>query len=243
MGEDTRGELGELAALTSELLRHELDLGNPYLPRMATPAVARPSAPDPAPDPTHAPTRLAVLAEEAAVCTRCRLHEGRTKSVFARGNPGASLVFVGEGPGYHEDQRGLPFVGRAGQLLDKMIAAMGFAQDEVYICNVVKCRPPDNRTPNPDEAAACLPYLREQLAIVGPAAIVALGRTAAEHLGVAEPGRSWRGRWGEWEAVRVMPTYHPAYLLRNPENKRLVWQDLQAVVKVMGRELPSRSRG
>lgn len=181
-----------------------------------------------------------MLADEVASCTRCRLHEGRTKSVFARGNPTASLVFVGEGPGYHEDQSGQPFVGRAGQLLDRMIAAMGFDQDEVYICNVVKCRPPNNRTPNPDEVAGCIPYLQEQLQIVEPEVIVALGRTAAEHLGVAEAGRRWRGVWGHWEQRRVMPTYHPAYLLRNPENKRVVWQDLQAVVKAMGRSLPAR---
>jgi len=237
MGDDGRGELAELAALTAEHLRHEMDLGNAYLPRGILRAPVAPER-DSAGDSID---RLTVLTDEAAACTRCRLHEGRTKSVFARGSANASLVFVGEGPGYHEDQSGLPFVGKAGQLLDKMIVAMGFGADDVYICNVVKCRPPDNRTPNADEAAACLPYLKEQLALVAPDVIVALGRHAAENLGVAEPGRRWRGQWGQWQSIRVMPTYHPAYLLRNPENKRVVWQDLQTVVKALGRELPTRS--
>lgn len=246
MDEDPRAELVALVASAAEHLRHELDLGNPALPELTGIQPAAPAAPAPvvasAPAATtRSPERLRVLAEEARACTRCRLHEGRTKSVFARGSESASLVFVGEGPGFHEDQQGLPFVGNAGQLLDRMIGAMGFEPAEVYICNVVKCRPPDNRTPNPDEAAECLPYLRAQLEVVAPEVIVALGRCAAENLGVAEPGRRWRGEWGTWEGIRVMPTYHPAYLLRNPENKRVVWQDLQAVVKAMGRELPARS--
>lgn len=238
MGDDPHAERMAIVASAAEHLRHELDLGNDALPvfegKVEIAAVSPPAAASTA-------GRLAVLAEEAARCTKCRLHQGRTKSVFARGSETASLVFVGEGPGFHEDQQGLPFVGNAGQLLDKMIVAMGFDPGEVYICNVVKCRPPNNRTPNPDEAAECLPYLRAQLEVVKPEVIVALGRCAAENLGVAEAGRRWRGEWGVWEGVRVMPTYHPAYLLRNPENKRVVWQDLQAVVKVMGRELPARS--
>jgi DNA polymerase len=187
--------------------------------------------------------RLQQIEREVRGCTKCRLHEGRTHTVFARGNPDASLVFVGEGPGYNEDQQGKPFVGQAGQLLDKMIAAMGFGDDEVYICNVVKCRPPENRTPNPDEAAACMPYLREQLSIVAPRTIVALGRCAAENLGVAQAGQRWRGVWGSYEGIPVMPTYHPAYLLRSPEQKRPVWEDLQAVVSAMGRTLPTSRRG
>ncbi|MCA9606173.1 MAG: uracil-DNA glycosylase [Myxococcales bacterium] len=255
MGDDPRAELMAIVASAAEHLRHELDLGNTALPVFEGPLEAAPafSGETVAVPPVEAPpaaaasaamgTRggLAVVAEEARTCTRCRLHEGRTKSVFARGSETASLVFVGEGPGFHEDQQGVPFVGRAGQLLDKMIVAMGFDPAEVYICNVVKCRPPNNRTPNPDEAAECLPFLRAQLEVVKPEVIVALGRCAAENLGVAEAGRRWRGEWGTWEGVRVMPTYHPAYLLRNPENKRVVWQDLQAVVKTMGRELPARS--
>lgn len=179
--------------------------------------------------------RLAVLAEDAATCTACRLHATRTRSVFARGNPAAELVFVGEGPGYNEDQQGLPFVGEAGQLLDKMIAAMGYRPDDVYICNVVKCRPPENRTPEPDEALACAAFLVGQLDIVKPKAIVALGRCATEGLGVMpRDGRGWRGQWAKWKGIDVMPTYHPAYLLRTPEQKRVVWEDLQRVMALLG---------
>ena len=176
--------------------------------------------------------RLAVLerlSRDAAACTACRLHESRTKSVFARGSAAAEVAFVGEGPGFHEDQTGEPFVGAAGQLLDKMISAMGLERGEAYICNVVKCRPPENRTPMPDEASACAPFLDGQLAAVAPRVIVALGRSAAERLGCAEAGRSWRGTWSEYRGVPVMPTYHPAFLLRNAEMKRPVWEDLQKV--------------
>ncbi len=180
--------------------------------------------------------RLAKLAEEAAACTACRLHEGRTKSVFARGNPSADLAFVGEGPGYHEDQQGVPFVGKAGQLLDRMIRAMGREPDEVYICNVVKCRPPNNRTPKPDEAGVCARFLEAQLDLVRPRVIVALGRCAAENLGLVEPGgRGWRGRWGQWRGIDAMPTYHPAFLLRSPQMKRPVWEDLQQVLARLAR--------
>jgi DNA polymerase len=202
------------------------------------PAPAPISTPVAAVAPTDRAGRLRVLAEEAARCTRCRLHEGRTKSVFSRGSHDATVAFVGEGPGYHEDQQGLPFVGAAGQLLDKMIAAMGLSRDDVYVCNVVKCRPPENRTPLPDEAGACATYLTQQIDIVGPKVIVALGRCAAENLGVAEAGRSWRGRWGAYRGVPVMPTYHPAYLLRSPEMKKPVWEDLQLVMQRLG--LPAR---
>jgi DNA polymerase len=182
--------------------------------------------------------RLRVLASEAANCQRCRLHSGRTRSVFARGSANAQLMFVGEGPGYHEDQQGEPFVGAAGQLLDKMIGAMGLSGDSVYICNVVKCRPPENRTPLPDEAGACSPFLRQQIEVVAPKVIVALGRCAAENLGCAEAGRSWRGAWGTFAGLPVMPTYHPAYLLRTPEMKKPVWEDLQKVMQRLG--LPPR---
>lgn len=186
--------------------------------------------------------QLMVLAEEAARCTACVLHETRTKSVFARGNPESPLVFVGEGPGQHEDQQGLPFVGAAGQLLDRMIGAMGFGRDEVYICNVVKCRPPDNRTPKVEEAKACERFLVPQLEILAPRVIVALGRTAAENLGCAEPGRAWRGVFGTWRGIPVMPTYHPAFLLRSPEMKKPVWEDLQQVLVRLGRTPPASER-
>lgn len=184
--------------------------------------------------------RLGQLAEAARSCKACVLHEKRRQSVFARGNPDAELVFVGEGPGFEEDQQGLPFVGPAGQLLDRMIAAMGYARDEVYICNVVKCRPPENRTPRPEEAIACARFLTPQLQLVAPKLIVALGRCAAENLGVARPEGPWRGRFGQWNGIPVLPTYHPAYLLRTPEQKRVVWEDLQLALSRLGRTPPPR---
>lgn len=183
---------------------------------------------------------LRVLADEAAACTRCELHRGRTHSVFARGTANTDLVFVGEGPGYHEDQQGLPFVGRAGQLLDRMIAAMGYDRESVYVCNVVKCRPPENRTPLPTEAAACARFLVPQLELIGPRVIVALGRCAAENLQCVPPAGKWRGMWGEWRGIPVMPTYHPAFLLRSPQFKKPVWEDLQAVLKRLERPVPGR---
>jgi DNA polymerase len=204
-------------------------------------AVAAPSEPRPA-EPAERHRRLEQLASEAAACTRCVLHQKRKQSVFARGNPDAELVFVGEGPGQEEDLQGLPFVGPAGQLLDRMIDAMGFARDEVYVCNIVKCRPPENRTPRPEEAIACARYLVPQIELVGPKVIVALGRCAAENLGVAQATGAWRGRWGAWRGVPVLPTYHPAYLLRSPEYKRVVWEDLQQVMARFGRTPKPRAR-
>jgi DNA polymerase len=197
-------------------------------------AVSRlPEATPPMPSavsPQERRVRLAALAEEVRHCTRCELAKGRKQTVFARGNPDSPLVFVGEGPGQEEDLQGLPFVGAAGQLLDKMIAAMGYGREDVYICNVVKCRPPGNRTPLPTEANACSSYLLGQLDLVGPRVIVALGRCAAENMGLVPTGGGWRGRWGKFRGVDVMPTYHPAFLLRSPEFKRPVWEDLQKVM-------------
>lgn len=175
------------------------------------------------------------LATQAASCTACGLHTSRTKSVFSRGDAMSRLVFVGEGPGENEDKQGEPFVGAAGQLLDKMIVAMGMKRDAVYICNVVKCRPPENRTPTGEEASACGHFLDGQLAAIQPTVIVALGRVAAERLGCAEPGKTWRGTWGTYRGMPVMPTYHPAYLLRSPDMKRPVWEDLQKVVARLSR--------
>lgn len=186
--------------------------------------------------------RLHLLAEKAAACTACGLHTSRTKSVFARGSHNAELVFVGEGPGRDEDVSGLPFVGAAGKLLDKMVAAMGYGRDDVYICNVVKCRPPENRTPLPNEAAACEPFLTAQLDAVAPKVIVALGKCAAINLGVAEETGRWRGVWKQWHGIPVMPTFHPAYLLRSPEKKREVWEDLQLVMARLGRTPPSKGQ-
>lgn len=225
-------------------------------PAPSSPSPSRESAPSASPElvapdtssgtvdalaPEEVARRLLVLANEAASCTACRLHEGRTKSVFARGSSRAVVAFVGEGPGYHEDQSGRPFVGPAGQLLDKMIAAMGLGPDEIYVCNVVKCRPPENRTPEPDEVVACSRFVSAQLDLVRPRVIVALGRSASEGLGCSEPGaRGWRGKWSTWNGVPVMSTFHPAYLLRTPEQKRPVWNDLQAVVAKLGRALPGK---
>ena len=187
-------------------------------------------------------TRLTVLASEVKACTRCALHAERTQTVFARGNGSSGLCFVGEGPGADEDAQGFPFVGAAGQLLDKMIGAMGIERDDVYVCNIVKCRPPKNRTPEPEEMSACMPYLAEQLSLVEPQVIVALGKTAVQGLfGTAEGITRVRGRWRLYQGrIAVMPTFHPAYLLRNPAAKREVWADLQLVLKQLGRTVPGK---
>ena len=172
----------------------------------------------------------AVLGE----CTRCRLSKGRTQIVFGEGNPHAKLLFVGEGPGEQEDLRGIPFCGRAGELLTSMIEkGLGISRSEVYICNIVKCRPPNNRTPQPDEVAACRPFLDGQIEAIGPRVIVALGKPAASLLlGRDVAITKIRGTWHEYRGIPVMPTFHPAFVLRQytPENRRLVWQDLKAAL-------------
>ncbi|HMI83364.1 MAG TPA: uracil-DNA glycosylase family protein [Polyangiaceae bacterium] len=195
------------------------------------------------PEREAAKLRLLELAAEVKTCTKCTLYAARTQTVFARGNPAAELCFIGEGPGADEDAAGFPFVGKAGQLLDRMIAAMGYARDDVYVCNIVKCRPPNNRKPEPDEMGKCMPYLREQLELVSPKVIVALGATAVEGLLGAGGGITrLRGQWKLYRAIPVMPTFHPAYLLRSPEAKRDVWADLQAVLKHLGRSPPPVGR-
>ncbi len=174
---------------------------------------------------------LEPIRQRVAVCTSCPLHSGRTNTVFGVGDPHAALMFVGEGPGYDEDRQGEPFVGKAGMLLDRMIRAMGLEREQVYIANVVKCRPPQNRTPAPEEISACRGYLEQQIDIVKPQVIVALGATAARALlgGVLSMARM-RARFHDFRGAVVMPTYHPAYLLRYPEEKRKVWDDLQQVM-------------
>jgi uracil-DNA glycosylase family 4 len=173
---------------------------------------------------------LAALAAAAAGCTRCRLSEGRTKVVFGTGNPAAELMFVGEGPGAEEDRQGLPFVGAAGELLNRIIQAIAKTRDEVYIANVVKCRPPGNRDPQPDEVAACRGYLDRQIALVRPRVLVALGRVAAQTLlGNSSPIGRLRGQWFKVQGIPTMVTYHPAALLRNPALKRPTWEDMQQV--------------
>jgi uracil-DNA glycosylase len=168
-------------------------------------------------------------------CKRCRLHKGRTNIVFGTGNPKAELVFVGEGPGHDEDIQGLPFVGRAGKLLTQMIEAMGLRREDVYICNVVKCRPPENRTPEKDEIAICSPFLIRQIDVIRPKVIVCLGSVAAQTLlGTNQSLSRYRGEWFDYRRSRLLATYHPAYLLRNPNAKGEVWKDLQKAMVVLG---------
>lgn len=174
---------------------------------------------------------LQQINDELIDCQRCNLCQGRQNIVFGTGNPQASLVFVGEGPGAEEDRLGEPFVGRAGQLLTKMIEAMGLKREEVYICNVVKCRPPENRDPKPDEIEACEPFLKKQLKAIAPKVIVGLGRHACQTLlKDPVPMNKIRGEWQEYDGILLMPTYHPAYLLRNPPAKKDVWEDLKKVM-------------
>jgi uracil-DNA glycosylase family 4 len=178
---------------------------------------------------------LELVRENLGECTRCRLHKQRNKIVFGVGNPHAELVFVGEGPGHDEDVQGLPFVGRAGKLLTQMIEAMGLQREDVYICNVVKCRPPENRKPEDDEVATCSPYLYRQLDVVAPRAIVCLGGVAAQTLlKTNDPISRFRGNWFDFRNTKLLATYHPAYLLRNPAAKSEVWRDLQKVMSLLG---------
>ncbi len=176
--------------------------------------------------------------EDLGECTRCKLHSTRQKIVFGDGNPKAELVFVGEGPGADEDAQGLPFVGRAGKLLTQMIEAMGLQRKDVYICNVVKCRPPENRQPEEDEVKTCSPFLMRQIDVIAPKVIVCLGATAAKTLLQTNRGISqFRGEWLEFRGRKLLATYHPAYLLRNPPAKSEVWKDLQKVMAVLGLEV------
>jgi uracil-DNA glycosylase family 4 len=177
---------------------------------------------------------LRVLAEEAKGCVKCRLSESRTRVVFGRGSPAAELVVVGEAPGREEDRTGLPFVGPAGKLLDLLLLSVGFDRESVFICNVLKCRPPRNRDPQPDEVATCSPYLHGQLDAIQPKALLAVGKFAAQALTATESsiGRL-RGRVHEYRGIPLVATYHPAYLLRSPHATRKTWQDLQLMRQVM----------
>jgi uracil-DNA glycosylase len=182
---------------------------------------------------------LELICGELAGCTRCKLHRRRTNIVFGVGNPHADLVFVGEGPGHDEDVQGIPFVGRAGQLLTQMINAMGLSREDVYIANVVKCRPPENRTPEKDEIATCLPFLLRQLTSINPKVIVCLGSVAAQALLNTNKSIShFRGQWLDFRGAHLMATYHPAYLLRNPHAKPEVWADLKKVMAFLGLTAP-----
>jgi len=177
---------------------------------------------------------LEQVREELGDCTRCKLHAHRTQIVFGVGNPRASLVFVGEAPGADEDAQGEPFVGRAGQLLTKIIEAMGLHRQDVYICNIIKCRPPNNRTPETEEIVACQPFLLQQLRVIAPKFICALGGPAAQTLlQTKEPISRLRGRFHDFHGIPLLPTFHPAFLLRNPNEKKTVWEDMKLLLRHM----------
>jgi len=236
----------ELIRTAREIIRAESVLGGAYLPARRNPL--------PEIDPLKAKSDALRQIDENEVtgCTRCALSAGRTNTVFGEGNPDADLVFVGEGPGADEDATGRPFVGRAGELLDRMISAMGLRRDDVFICNVVKCRPPGNRAPATEEADACRTYLVRQLQIIGPEVVVTLGNPATKNLldtkvGITRLRGTWQklpnigeGLWG----IDVMPTFHPAYVLRQytEDVRGKVWSDLRQVMKRLGLRLPGKGR-
>jgi len=207
-------------------------------PRKTLPAQPEVAAAVP---PAERAAALQMIRDEIGDCTRCALHKGRNKLVFADGDPLARLMFVGEGPGADEDAQGLPFVGKAGQLLNNMIGAMGLKREEVYIANVVKCRPPGNRVPEPEEATQCTPFLFRQIDVVKPEVIVALGATAATWLlGHRQPLAGLRGRLHACRGSKLIITYHPAYLLRDPRQKKEAWADLQIAMRELGLKAPTR---
>ncbi len=218
-------------------LEDALSAGLPLLPRRPK-ARAVPAQPvQLAPPAGPAAEVLAAVTAEVASCRSCRLCEARTRTVPGVGNPAARLIFVGEGPGAEEDRTGEPFVGAAGELLTKIIDAMGLKRSDVYITNVVKCRPPENRTPQADEIAACQGYLLRQLSAIQPKVICALGKPAALSLLGLSPATAIskiRGTFHDWHGIPLMPTYHPAYLLRNPAEKRAVWEDMKRVRDFLG---------
>lgn len=200
--------------------------------------------PDQAVTPTSSPLTDSFdqLTEDLQNCTRCKLCQNRNTIVIGEGHTQASLVFVGEGPGEQEDLQGRPFVGKAGQLLDRMITAISLKREDVYICNIVKCRPPGNRNPESDEIASCNPFLLRQLELIRPQVIVALGKFAAQTLLQTEtPITRLRGQFHSFRGTPLMPTFHPAYLLRNPEAKRDAWEDLKRVASKLGIELPKKT--
>ena len=239
----------ELATLVISLRRHLQRQQRMGLRFLARPEVARmtPTAmksKKPAPDKVQRVSTnsdrgevssLEELRDDIGDCRRCKLHLGRTHVVFGIGNPNAKLMFVGEGPGRDEDLKGEPFVGRAGQLLTDIITkGMGLTRDAVYIANVVKCRPPQNRNPEPDEVASCEPFLKKQIELIRPKIIVALGKFAVQALLQSKvPITQLRGNWHTYMGIKLMPTFHPAYLLRNPADKKLVWEDIKKVMKEM----------
>ena len=252
--QDLKLQITELARMLQQHLEDLRGCGHTFIPRpqshtatspvllshMSSTASSAPPEPEAkgCPEAASQPSESIALqklralqAEEMGDCTRCKLCSGRKNIVFGVGNPQAKVVFVGEAPGADEDAQGEPFVGRAGQLLTRMIEAMGMRRQDIYICNVIKCRPPGNRDPQPDEVASCEPFLKKQLSIIQPKIIVALGRYACQCLlQTKQPISRLRGQWASYEGIALMPTFHPAYLLRSPDKKRETWQDLRAVL-------------
>lgn len=200
------------------------------------------AAPKPEAAVTDPAQALRIIREDLGDCTRCRLHkQGRKQIVFGVGDPKANLMFIGEAPGADEDQQGEPFVGRAGQLLNNMIRAMGLQREDVYIANIIKCRPPGNRTPERDECDTCSPFLMRQISVIKPKVIVALGAVAAKTLlAINAPMSEFRGQWYDFRGTKLAVTYHPAFLLRDPRQKKEAWKDLQRVMKELGLAIPAK---
>jgi DNA polymerase len=242
----------DLAELTRQLrgqLRRHASLGTWAAPggASARPTGSAPETVDDEPLVSLGRRTLAEVRADLGECTRCKLHTTRKSIVFGVGAEDAPLMFIGEAPGEQEDRRGEPFVGPAGELLDKMIEAMGWTRASVYVSNTLKCRPPGNRNPQPDELEQCMPFLQAQIATIAPRIIVALGRPAANQvLGIDAPISTLRGRFHDRHGVKVMPTFHPAYLLREPDRKRDTWSDLKLVIAELARlgiDAPNPSRG
>ena len=228
LARDLRRQLESLRAMGAYALHAEA----PVLDEPVRPEV------DPGPPPATDPARrtLQVVRDEVGECTRCKLSTTRTKLVFGVGADETPLMFVGEAPGAEEDRRGEPFVGAAGQLLDRMIAAMGWTRETVYIANVLMCRPPGNRDPQPDEVSQCLPFLHRKIEVIRPRIIVALGKPATHALlSTTAPISALRGRFHDFRGIKVMPTFHPAFLLRQPDRKRDAWSDLKLVIEDLER--------
>jgi uracil-DNA glycosylase len=228
LSENPRQELLELTVSLETWLRFQRRLGAKGTPRPEEPR--RPAPPAVSPE----RLTLAEIREELGDCQRCKLAKGRTHIVFGEGAPQARLMFIGEGPGREEDLQGRPFVGQAGQLLNSLLAKLGLRREEVYIANIVKCRPPGNRDPEADEIAACLPFLLKQIDSIQPRVIVTLGRPATHNLLKTDaPITKIRGKWNKYRNIRVMPTFHPSYLLRSPRERIKTWEDMQQVMEYL----------
>jgi DNA polymerase len=248
--QDIHKEFAEILSAVRVHLEYQSALGVSVVPVAGT-RPAPPPSPAPAPEQqkkeeTALPALdLAAIRSELGDCVRCSLHTGRKTIVFGEGNPRAAIMFVGEGPGFEEDQQGRPFVGEAGQLLTKIIeGGMGIKRADVYICNIVKCQPPDNRNPEPDEVEACIGFLKQQIAAIDPKVIVTLGNVPTQSLLNTKQGiTKLRGTWQSYGDIPVMPTFHPAYLLRSPGEKKKVWEDIQKVMGRLGMPVPQKESG